>query len=88
MMEPNNLTYLRYSDVICDDNAFKKIAFESIFTAFILLSIGIAVAVVSLMFENIWEKPKTPKKDPAKEIGKKDTKLYLISLRRHSNQFL
>ena len=70
MMEPNNLIYLRYSDIICDDNAFKKIAFESIFTAFIVLSIGIALAVVSLICEKFWKKPEAPKKDPAKEIGK------------------
>ena len=69
-MEPNNLIYLRYSDIICDDNAFKKIAFESIFTAFVVLSIGMAVAVVSVIFEKFWNKPEKPKKDPGKEIGK------------------
>ena len=71
MIGPNNLlTHLRYSDVICDENAFKSIAFESMFTAFVILSIGVLVAVVSLIFEKFWKKPETPKTDPAKKIGK------------------
>ena len=80
MMEPNILTYLRYSDITCDDNAFKEIAFESIFTAFIVLSIGIALAVVFLMFEKLWKKPETSKKDPAKDIGKIAKILNLICI--------
>ena len=72
MMKPNQLIPLRYSETICDDNglAFKTISFESIFTAFIILSIGVAVSVVFVIIEKTWlNKTKNQKEDSAKDIG-------------------
>ena len=70
MMKPNQLIPLRYSDTICDDNGFKTISFESIFTAFIVLSIGVAMSVVFVIIEKtLLKKTKYQKEDSAKEIG-------------------
>ena len=62
--------FRRYSDTICDEDAFKAISFESIFTAFIVLAFGIGVAMLSVILEKVWNKPEKTKRNPVRDIGK------------------
>ena len=89
-----NQTYFysnfRYSDIVCDDSAFKEIAFESIFTAFVVLSFGIGVAMLSVIFEKFWNKPEKPKRNSGKDVGKVLQKrnlffLHLLNLEKQYN---
>ena len=75
----------RYSDVVCNDNAFKEISFESIFTAFIVLAFGIGMAVISVILEKFWNKPEKPKRNPGRDIGKLAIKKWTPFV--HSPQF-
>ena len=61
--------FCRYSDTVCEEDAFKAISFESIFTAFIVLAFGIGVAMLSVILEKFWNKPKKPKRNPGRDIG-------------------
>ena len=70
---------------MCNDNAFKEISFESIFTAFIVLAFGIGVALISVIIEKIWNKPEKPKRNPGRDIGKLAIKKWTPFV--HSPQF-
>ena len=70
LLKPIFDSNFRYSDIVCDDSAFKEIAFESIFTAFVVLSFGIGVAMLSVIFEKFWNKPEKPKRNSGKDVGK------------------
>ena len=64
----------RPSENACNENDFKEIAFESIFTAFVVLTLGIAVAILSFIIERIKKKqpPINVKMSSKQEIGKFD----------------
>ena len=65
---------LRPSENVCNENDFKEIAFESIFTAFVVLALGITVAILSFIIERINKKqpPIDLKMSSKQEIGKFD----------------
>ena len=64
----------RPSENACNENDFKEIAFESIFTAFVVLALGITVAILSFIIERIKKKqpPINLKMSSKQEIGKFD----------------
>ena len=51
-----NMDLFRPSENVCNENDFKEIAFESIFTAFVVLALGITVAILSFIIERIKKK--------------------------------
>ena len=65
-----NFPFCRYSDTVCDEESFKAISFESIFTAFIVLAFGIGVAVLSVILEKVLNKPEKTNRNPGRDIGK------------------
>ena len=71
--EINRLMTRYVPSKVCYDSGFKPIAFQSIFTAFVMLSIGIALAMISSFVEKLHairdasEKSGKPKD---KELGK------------------
>ena len=69
-----NMDLLRPSENVCNENDFKEIAFESIFTAFVVLALGITVAILSFIIERIKKKHPTInlKMSSKQEIGKFD----------------
>ena len=62
----------RPSENVCNESDFKEIAFESIFTAFVVLAFGIGVAILSFMIERMKKKqhPSNLKMSSKQEIGK------------------
>ena len=69
-----NKDLFRPSENACNENDFKEIAFESIFTAFVVLALGIIVAILSFIIERIKKKqpPVNLKMTSKQEIGKFD----------------